>query len=55
MYGFFDLFVILIKPDFLGSGLYSKDFLRSLTDCLVESGPFLSVVFGGHTILGLLV
>ena len=55
MYGFFDLFAILIKPVFMGSGLHSKDFFHSLTDCFFERGPFLSAAFGGHTILELLV
>ena len=54
MYGFFDLFVILIEIVFMGSGLHSKDFLRSLTD-FFERGPFFSVAFGGHTILERLV
>ena len=56
MYGFFDFFFgILIEPVFMGSGLHSKDFLCSLTDCFFERGPFLSAAFSGHTILELLV
>ena len=51
MYGFFDLFVILIEPVFMGSDIHSKDFLGSLTDCFFERGPFLRAAFGGHTIL----
>ena len=55
MYGFFDLFVILIEPIFMGSGLFSKDFLRSLTDCFFERGPFFDAAFDGQTILELLI
>ena len=55
MYSFFDLFVILIEPVFMGSGLHSEDFLCSLIDCFFERGQFLSAAFGGYTILELLV
>ena len=51
MYGFFDPFVILIEPVFMGSDFHSKDFLCSLNGCFFERGPFFRAAVGGHTIL----